>query len=285
MGSGKSDEVIASYYFQGDIGNSPLVNKLGLTNQVELEKMEAYCVEQALKIGLSIKAKELSPNGLKQMHKEFFEAIYDWAGSYRTYTTGRGLPFCKPEYIEKELDKIYRRLNENLTNDMDKQEFVKISAWFIGELNTIHPFIDGNGRTQRQILSLIAEKAGFKVNINALDKTDWYKSAEECHAYAKYDGFEKVISSILEQNKSIDKKLLDELSTNLIKKYHPNISNDDIEKIQLYKDAVIHQYPPEIANLVLENLKEKIPDIASGKIQLPDIPKQEVKKDDIDLER
>ncbi|MDO5652402.1 MAG: Fic family protein [Moraxella sp.] len=197
MGSGKSDELQARRYFQGDIGESPLVNKLGITNQNELDKVEAYCVEQALQNGLSNKAKELSANGLKQMHQEFFGAIYEWAGSYRTYTTGRGYPFCRPEFIEKELGKLYQKLNDKLATNTSTQDFIKTSAWFIGELNTIHPFIDGNGRTQRQILSLIAEKSGVKININLLNRDDWYQAAKECHIYATYDGFEKIISSLV----------------------------------------------------------------------------------------
>lgn len=111
MGSSKSDEIRAKKYFLGEIGNSPLVNKLDIDNQQELDEAEAYFVENALANGLSEKAKELSPNGLKQMHKELF-----------------------------------------------------------GELNTIHPFIDGNGRTQRKTLDLIAEKAGFSLNTSLLDK-------------------------------------------------------------------------------------------------------------------
>lgn len=79
------DRKIAQRYFQGEIGNSPMVNMLGITNQADLDKTEAYYVEIAQKRGLSNKARELSPNGLKQMHKELFGKVYEWAGSYRPY--------------------------------------------------------------------------------------------------------------------------------------------------------------------------------------------------------
>ncbi len=88
MGSGKSDEVRAKAYFQGEVGNSTLVNKLGITEQETLEKVEAYYVEYVAINGFSEKAQCLSPNGLKQMHKEMFGEIYDWAGEYRDYATG-----------------------------------------------------------------------------------------------------------------------------------------------------------------------------------------------------
>lgn len=197
MNSNHSEEIIAQKYFQGAIGNSTLVNLLGIKDQKELEEAEAYYIEYTLALGLSDKAKEISPNGLKQMHKELFGDIYEWAGTFRTYTTGRGLPFCRPEYIENELNKLYKKINLSIYSNMDKEEFIKQSAFFIGELNVIHPFIDGNGRTQRQILSLIAEKAGFQLDVNKLNKEAWYKSAEECHKYAIYQGFEEIISSII----------------------------------------------------------------------------------------
>lgn len=203
--SNSIEEKIAQRYFQGKIGNSPLVNKLGITNQDKLDKIEALSVENALSNGLSDKAKELSPNGLKQMHKEFFNSIYEWAGQARHYTTGRGIPFCRPEYIDNMLNKLYDKLNKALASNPSREKFVKISAEFIGDLNSIHPFIDGNGRTQRSSLSIIAEKAGYHLDINRIDKNEWYRSAEICHNAADYSGFEKIISDLID-NMALDRK-------------------------------------------------------------------------------
>lgn len=87
---------------------------------------------------MSEKAKELSPNGLKQMHKELFGELYTWAGSFRDYTTGHGYPFYRPKFIEKEITKVYVQLNKKVHFDINKEYFIKTSAWFIGELNTIN---------------------------------------------------------------------------------------------------------------------------------------------------
>lgn len=206
--SSSIEEKIAQRYFQGKIGNSPMVNKLGITDQDKLDKMEALSVENALANGLSEKAKELSPNGLKQMHKEFFNSIYEWAGNTRHYTTGRGTPFCRPEYIDNLLNKLYDKLNKelaSLASNPSQENFVKISAEFIGDLNSIHPFIDGNGRTQRSSLSIIAEKVGYHLDINSIDKNRWYQSAEICHNYADYSGFEKIISDLID-NMALERK-------------------------------------------------------------------------------
>lgn len=196
MGSSQSDELIAQRYFQGEIGNSPLINKLAISSQDKLDMAEAYFIEKVLARGLSSQAKILSPIGLKQMHKELFFEIYDWAGCFRDYTTGRGFPFCRPEFIDKLVEKLYLDLNQKLTPHLNKADFIKISAHFIGELNSIHPFIDGNGRTQRQTLSLIAEKAGFNINIQSINREEWYKSAEQCHMSYDFSGFEHIIEQL-----------------------------------------------------------------------------------------
>ncbi len=199
MGSSNSDEDIAKRYFYGEIGKSTLVNKLDIKNQIELEEAEAYYVELAIANGLSKQAQELSPDGLKQMHKELFGEIYEWAGVYRTYGTGRGLPFCRPEFIDNELKKLYQRLNNKLYHGMTKDEFIRVVAYFLGYLNAIHPFIDGNGRTQRQSLLLICQQFDFTLKINQyLTQKYWYRSAELSHQYGDDSGFEEILKNIID---------------------------------------------------------------------------------------
>ncbi|OOR93060.1 hypothetical protein B0181_00840 [Moraxella caviae] len=202
FGSAHSDEMIAQRYFYGEVGKSALINKLGITDQSALDRAEALFVNHALYHGLSAQAKTLSAQGLQAMHKELFGELYEWAGSFRDYSTGRGLPFCRPEFIAKELDKLYQHLNDNLHQNLSKSRFVQLSAKFIGELNAIHPFIDGNGRTQRESLLIITQTTGFQITLNAhtttyLSQEKWYAAAEESHYCATYHGFEEIIDHII----------------------------------------------------------------------------------------
>lgn len=198
MSSSKSHVIRAQSYFQGEIGRSTLVNKLGITDRQELETVEAFFVEYAVVNGFSRRAQALSPQGLCQMHYEMFGEIYEWAGKYRDYPTGRDLPFCFPEFIETSLNSLYKTLNQEITPKMDQPSFIKSTAKFIGELNVVHPFIDGNGRTQRQTLALIAQKAGFSLAISdKLVRQEWYLAAAESQATATYDRFEQIIASMI----------------------------------------------------------------------------------------
>lgn len=196
-----SDWVRAQSYFQGEVGRSALVNKLGIKDQRLLEKAEALYAELAIAQGLPKAALALTPKGLKLMHKAMFDEVYEWAGEYRDYTTGRGLPFCVPDYIESSLNKLYQQLNQQLDNiinhDMSHEELIKAVAFFMGELNAVHPFIDGNGRTQRMVLAIIAQKAGYYIDVTGLNQKDWYAAAADAHELANYQGFEAIFESVL----------------------------------------------------------------------------------------
>lgn len=64
-------------------------------------------------------------------------------------------------FVTKEL--VDEKLLQNLTLDA----FVNRLAYFYDQVNYIHPFREGNGRTQRILFDIIARQAGYKI--------DWLK--------------------------------------------------------------------------------------------------------------
>ncbi len=52
---------------------------------------------------------------------------------------------------------------------LDKATFASKAAHFLSELNAIHPFREGNGRTQLSFLALLAEQAGHPLDMERLD--------------------------------------------------------------------------------------------------------------------
>jgi len=53
---------------------------------------------------------------------------------------------------------------ENCLQDLAKDEFIKRLAYFYDQLNYIHPFREGNGRTQRIFWSRITKDAGYEID-------------------------------------------------------------------------------------------------------------------------
>jgi cell filamentation protein len=52
---------------------------------------------------------------------------------------------------------------------LDAERFASKTTHFLTELNAIHPFREGNGRTQLSFLTLLAERAGHPLDLDNLD--------------------------------------------------------------------------------------------------------------------
>ena len=61
----------------------------------------------------------------------------------------------------------------NFLRGIPAQEFAAQSAMLVNEINAAHPFIDGNGRTQRVWLQNIALQAGHVLGIRSSDREMW----------------------------------------------------------------------------------------------------------------
>lgn len=73
--------------------------------------------------------------------------------------------------IQEELDRVFHELsNENYLLKCKDDELAIKMAYFLSEINAVHPFREGNGRTQRLFMEVIAYKAGYHLDFS--DITD-----------------------------------------------------------------------------------------------------------------
>jgi len=108
--------------------------------------------------------------GLQQIHKYFFNGLYDFAGQIRTLNITKGnFRFANALYLKEALEKI-EQLPENT--------FEEIIDKYV-EMNIAHPFMEGNGRTMRIWLDMML-KQGLKkvVNWQFVDKTLYLQAME-----------------------------------------------------------------------------------------------------------
>ncbi|MGE4549658.1 MAG: Fic/DOC family protein [Intestinibacillus sp.] len=114
---------------------------------------------------------------LQQIHKRLFGDIYAWAGQIRDVRIAKGNMFCYPEYIRPMADEIFTRLaDENHLKGLNKAEFVERIAFYMGEVNALHPFREGNGRTQRNFFTQLAQDAGYQLHFELMDKEQLLKA-------------------------------------------------------------------------------------------------------------
>lgn len=151
-------------------------NKLGITEALELEQVERLMVSQRVEAGFPANCTPYDYAGFRAMHRHMFQDVYEWAGQERTYTTGRGqAPFAPPEHIGHWMEQQFAALDERRRFGMrrGRATFAKEAAVLVNEINAAHPFIDGNGRTQRQWLRALAADMGYRLTIRSADKDRW----------------------------------------------------------------------------------------------------------------
>ncbi len=159
-------EAIADPYCYAD--TSVLKNTPGIRDQGALDSFEAISTAQ--------RSDEPLPNGrlsvthYKAVHFHLFQDVYAWAGRFRTVRIGKGENmFCFPENIDREMKQLFSKLKLNRhLRDMQRDEFAVGAARFLAILNAIHPFREGNGRTQTVFLALLANRAGHALKLTRL---------------------------------------------------------------------------------------------------------------------
>ena len=149
-----------------------LINKLEIKDIDLLQKYEAKITAAKL---LSLRQKGIIGNfdiqHVKDIHFYLFEDIYPFAGKFRTENIGKGVfRFAEWQYIEPELNKLLKKLEaENYLSNLDKNNMAQRLAYYMSELNVLHPFREGNGRTIREFIRELALKNNYILNLMNVD--------------------------------------------------------------------------------------------------------------------
>ena len=107
------------------------------------------------------------------IHQYIFGDIYSFAGKLRREDISKGeTRFCNALYIKDELTKLLKTLKEEqyLLNLDQEAKWARL-AYYMAELNIIHPFREGNGRTIREFIRVLALKNGLSL--------DWSRVSHE----------------------------------------------------------------------------------------------------------
>lgn len=148
-----------------------LKNKFDIREQSKLDRLEEEFVSlRSFELSEKPVALPYSIKTLQYIHKKLFEDIYEWAGEFRTIDLTKGTSrFANITHIEKSLDKIFKDLSEdNFLQDLSKNDFAKKAAYYMGEINAVHPFREGNGRAQREFINQLAYNAGYYISWNKI---------------------------------------------------------------------------------------------------------------------
>ena len=109
-------------------------------------------------------------DGFRAIHRHLFGRVYAWAGEFRTVRISKGdSTFCYPEHIGSEIEHIFAWLAaRDFLTEQSTDDFAADAAHLLATLNAIHPFREGNGRTQLSFMSLLADRAGHPLAFDRL---------------------------------------------------------------------------------------------------------------------
>ena len=179
-----------------DASTGVLKNLLGISNAQELEKIEA-----SLAYGRSLDLDMVVPpvppfdmDHLKAIHKHLFQDIYSWAGEIRTIDISKGhTRFASAMVIDSAGTKLFREMgNEDWLKGKNRREFADRAGHYLGEINVLHPFRDGNGRAQRYFMAQIGSWCGHPIK---LGKIPLEKNVEA--SIAAYNGDSRPLADLI----------------------------------------------------------------------------------------
>ena len=173
-----------------------LKNKFGIKDAAKLDAVERVHVVQRIKQGAS--GGKFDLDHLKAIHKHLFQDVYAWAGRTRTVELAKGGDqFHLVAYIETGMADIHRRLvQRKFLEGLTAETFAREAAQIIGDLNYLHPFREGNGRTQLQYLKQLATRAGHDIDLTRLQRKQWL-DASRAAQHTNYEPMRQAIAGAL----------------------------------------------------------------------------------------
>jgi len=153
-----------------------LKNKLGLTTEKDLERAEAAASAlRSHELARSPIAGNFDLSHLKAIHKKLFSDVYQWAGQVRTVDISKG--------------------DSRNLRGLSADKFSQRAGHYMGELNVIHPFREGNGRTLREFMGQVAKQAGYEIKWEGIDRKDMTQASIEA-----YQGSSEHMARLIREN-------------------------------------------------------------------------------------
>ena len=175
--------------------NGVLINKKGIKDEFELDRVErASSYMKALDLDRNPIKGKFDLKHLQDIHKHLFGDIYPFAGKIRDGYLQKGQQdFTMGYRIIPQAEKLFTQLkNEQFLKKTDPEKIAGRLAYYMGEINAIHPFREGNGRTQRIFISQLAKEAGFELTFSKSTQEEMINASIQAHR-CDYKGLESII--------------------------------------------------------------------------------------------
>jgi cell filamentation protein len=178
-----------------------LKNIPGITDGIKLETLELNATVARLPEVLAhIQNRPISLTLWQDIHSILFQDIYEWAGHVRTVHMSKGnTVFAYPQNIQTEGERVFNELKaEDGLEGLPKNDLCERLAYYFSECNALHPFREGNGRTQKLLFGEIVRRSGYGIEWKMLTVEDHLEGVIEAHNH-RFDLLIKSFQKILKK--------------------------------------------------------------------------------------
>lgn len=184
-------------------GTAVLKNKQDLRDaQHALEIEREYSLLRRREIELKPVRGTFGLDHLQEIHRRLYQDVWDWAGQLRTVEITKGdSHFLQTQFfmhVGEDLSK-FLQTTELLTNpEISDEAFIAQAADLLEKVNYVHPFREGNGRTQRTYLDQIAELSGRTFAWRNVSKIDNERTSIRAFRKGSGEPFRVLLEQALE---------------------------------------------------------------------------------------
>lgn len=163
-----------------DPATGVLRNRLNIADEATLEETEADLVAtRSYELSKSPRKGRFDLVHLQAIHRYLFADMYEWAGELRTIDIRKGgNHFAHYAHLENAAAPIFQQLaKENYLTGLGPDAFSGRVAYYLGELNALRPFREGNGKAQREFISHLAQATGYYIAWENVSQADMLTAA------------------------------------------------------------------------------------------------------------
>lgn len=181
-------------------GSNVLKNKMGIRDMEQLHEMERKLTMLRILELLDKPVRgTFDLKHLQAVYAYIFQDVYDWAGELRKVDIAKGNMFCNAMFLSGQAEEIFGKLKaENYLHGLEEDGFAIRLAYYFSEINALHPFREGNGRSQREFIRCLALHNGYVINFVNADKDEMLEASRESFL-CEYGAMERLFRKCLKK--------------------------------------------------------------------------------------
>ena len=173
-----------------------------LINKLNIQDADALHTAEREITSLRLAAAKMQPikgkfdmKHLQKIHGYVFGDVYQWAGKLRHVDIAKGNQFCLAMNLDTYGSNLFKKLEQEYYLINSTENIPHRLAYYLSEINVLHPFREGNGRTQRLFIEYLASVAGYHVDFSQVSAEEMTVASAESFA-CDYESINRMFERI-----------------------------------------------------------------------------------------